>query len=142
LRICKSRASVSLAVAGTISQLWISPRCGSVGIANVAEPDRAFVGSLVDDEGAPALTPRDQALALHFVERLAHGSDADAELARKLDLIGDCRSRLPRAGNDTLHEHILDLEIEGARRETSNRCHNSALEGACTSFRLDASAIR
>ena len=78
-----------------LAALDLAGDADAVGVADVAEADRALVGRLVDDEGAAALAARDQPLALHLVERLAHRADADAELARKLDLVGDRRSGLP-----------------------------------------------
>ena len=94
-----------------------------VGIANVAEPQGLLGGRLVDHEGAAALAAGDQPLALHFVERFAHRADADAELTRQLDLVGDRGPWLPGTGRDALNEHVLHLKVEGASGEPSYRCH-------------------
>jgi hypothetical protein len=97
-----------------LTPLNIAADANPFRVTDIAEANGAFAGGLVDDEGPTALPPPNKPLALHLVEGFAHGPDTDAELARKLNLVWNCSAWLPCRADNSLNQHVLYLQVEGA----------------------------
>src|SRR5574341_1805753 len=78
-----------------------------------AEVEDVVVDGRRGNEGAEAMTARDQAVALEHLERLAEGHERDTEALSEAALVVEALTRRDGAGADPVTEGIRDLMVAG-----------------------------
>jgi hypothetical protein len=74
-----------------VQRLDLSCDTLATGSTDIVEASGLLIGSQIVDECAPPLSPCDEPLRCHQLQRLAHCSGADASLAREVGFVrNDC----------------------------------------------------
>ena len=88
---------------------------GAILRHDVEEIEQQAVAVVAGDERAAPLLPDEHVFGDQFVDRPAHGADADAVAFRQAPLGGDGVARLPFAAGQRLHQLPLDLAVQRRR---------------------------